>query len=245
MEMPRWIRTVLLPIVGGLVLAGGMLLSAGTATATTAPGQLATPAEPDGNKACLECHSQDHSMVRDGQQISVHVDPTTFNQSVHGVLSCVRCHGEVGPEHAKDPSKPLGLPTGRELKVQMSQLCTKCHAGVYEESYKASFHGIAVAHGDSRAATCVDCHGSHGIQPARNPQSTVAKANVAQTCSTTGCHANAPANFAEGTEHFVASKPETAGGLYWIYKGFMALIVFDTMKDGPIVMFELLRRLKG
>jgi hypothetical protein len=245
MKLFRRLHTALLPVVGGLLLAIGLLLPARPAAAEVAPTTLAVPAEPEGNKACLECHSQNESMVREGQTISVHVDGAAYAESVHGIIGCVRCHAEAGPEHAKDPKKPLGLPVGRDLAVLKSEGCIKCHAGIYPESYDLSFHGVAVANGDNRAATCVDCHGIHDIQPSRNPVSSVSKENLAGTCGTAECHPGAPTNFAEGKEHFVPAKAETSGGLYMIYKAFMILILFDTMKDGPIVMFELLRRLRG
>ncbi len=226
-----------------LLIIGILALVAGTALAEERiPKQVVIPTEPEGNKACLECHAKDESMVRDAQTISVHVDPAAYENSVHGILSCTRCHAEAGPEHATDPEKPLDLPTGRALKVLKSEGCVKCHAGLYEESYELSFHGVAVKHGDERAATCVDCHGVHNVLPSRNPDSMVAKANVPGTCGTAECHPGAPENFAEGKEHFVASEPE-AGGLHLLYKFFLGLILFDTLKDGPIVMFELLRRL--
>jgi hypothetical protein len=183
-------------------------------------------------------------MTRDGRQTSVHVDPQQYNESVHGIISCVRCHAEVTADHAKDPSQPLNLPTGRDMRVLKSAGCVKCHAGKYEQSYKISFHGVAVASGDNRAATCVDCHGVHNIQPSRNAISTVAPANLPGTCGAAECHPGAPANFAAGTEHFVAASRTAPPVLHIVYKFFMVLILFDTMKDGPIVMFELLRRLQ-
>jgi hypothetical protein len=64
------------------------------------------------------------------------------------------------------------------------------------------------------------------------------------TCGAAECHPGAPANFAAGTEHFVAASKTAPTALHIVYKFFMVLILFDTMKDGPIVMFELLRRLQ-
>lgn len=236
-------RQGLLRILGCFLLVlGSLLLVSGTASAEQIPKQLVVPGEPEGNKACLECHSKQESMVRDGQTISVHVDPAQYESSVHGIISCSRCHAEAGPEHAADPETPLNLPTGRALKVLKSEGCVKCHAGLYEASYELSFHGVAVMNGDERAATCVDCHGVHNIQPSRNPESLVSQENLPQTCGTAECHPGAPESFAEGKEHFVAAEP-SAGGLHLLYKFFIGLILFDTMKDGPIVMFELLRRL--
>jgi len=245
MNVSRWIRSAAMAVTVGLLLvAGALFVTVGTARADAIPDKLAVPSDPEGNKACLECHSKNETMTRNGQSISVHVDTEAYNNSVHGIISCVRCHAEAGPEHAKDPKKPLDLPVGRDLKVLKSEGCVKCHAGVYEQSYNETFHGVAVRHGDTRAATCVDCHGVHNILPSRNPESMVSKANVVQTCGTAGCHVDPPKGFAEGTEHFIVSKKETSPGLHLLYKAFMALILFDTMKDGPIVMFELLRRLQ-
>lgn len=227
-------------VLTSLALASALVLFAGRTV--SASGLLLDPSEPEGNSACLECHSQQLTMVRDGQTISVHVDPETYENSVHGIISCSRCHAEAGAEHAADPSKPLGLPTGRALRVLKSEGCVKCHAGLYPASYNQSFHGIAVANGDERAATCVDCHGVHNIQPSRAATSSVAPANLPATCGTAECHPGAPENFARGKEHFDVTDRES-GGLHIVYKFFMGLILFDTMKDGPIVMFELLRRL--
>lgn len=243
MIQSRAVRSGLLRVLGCfLLVAGGLVLVNGTAYAERIPKQLIVPSEPEGNKACLECHSKQESMVRDGEQISIHVDPAQYEGSAHSIISCTRCHLEAGPEHAKDPAKPLGLPTGRELRVLKSEGCVKCHAGLYEQSYKLSFHGVAVLNGDERAATCVDCHGVHNILPSRVPESMVSRQNVAQSCGTANCHPGAPESFAEGKEHFIPADKQS-GGLHLLYKFFIGLILFDTMKDGPIVMFELLRRL--
>jgi hypothetical protein len=40
--------------------------------------------------------------------------------------------------------------------------------------YQTSQHGMAVAGGDSSAAVCIDCHGSHVIYAAADPRSSVA-----------------------------------------------------------------------
>ncbi|MGH7894469.1 MAG: cytochrome c3 family protein, partial [Candidatus Binatia bacterium] len=55
--------------------------------------------------------------------------------------------------------------------------------------YRTSVHGERLAKGDSKVATCVSCHGVHGILPGSDARSPVHKTNVATTCA--GCHANA------------------------------------------------------
>ncbi len=84
--------------------------------------------------------------------------------------------------------------------------CAKCHAnpGFLSrhkipilrpvEQYLQSVHGRAVLAGKD-AATCADCHGIHGILPARDTRSRVSHWNVAETCGT--CHKEIAKTFLE------------------------------------------------
>lgn len=235
---PIWL--LLLP-VAVLLVVWGLPVRARADTVV-----VPSPAEPAGIDACLTCHDKPGAtMTRSGTAIPIHVDGAVYRDSAHGILPCVRCHAEAGPEHAANPEQPLGLPTGRQLNALISQRCEKCHAGHVTASYDASFHGFAVSHGDLRAATCVDCHGVHDVFAVADPRSRAAPANIAATCAQPGCHSVAAAGFAQGPEHFVREIKVTGPILYWVWKFFIALILFDVMKDGPIVMFELLRRVRG
>ena len=79
------------------------------------------------------------------------------------------------------------------------KVCTKCHASAtYMKQfnpqpyifsvaeYRSSVHGMRIARGDTRVATCTDCHGVHGILTHKDPASPVYKINVPQTCAR--CH---------------------------------------------------------
>jgi len=55
-----------------------------------------------------------------------------------------------------------------------------------EREYWTSRHGTALQAGDTNVATCIDCHGVHGILQAANPDSMVFPTQVAETCR--GCH---------------------------------------------------------
>jgi predicted CXXCH cytochrome family protein len=57
------------------------------------------------------------------------------------------------------------------------------------QEYNTSVHGIRLRGGDKNVATCVSCHGIHGIRPPDDPQSSVFALNVAETCAQ--CHASA------------------------------------------------------
>jgi hypothetical protein len=55
--------------------------------------------------------------------------------------------------------------------------------------YRTSGHGKALLKGDSTVATCVSCHGAHGILPVKDSRSPVYPTHVAQTCNR--CHGDA------------------------------------------------------
>ncbi len=57
-----------------------------------------------------------------------------------------------------------------------------------EAEYATSVHGRKLRLGNNRVATCVSCHGSHGIRPINHPQSHVYALNVAKTCGK--CHSD-------------------------------------------------------
>jgi cytochrome b subunit of formate dehydrogenase len=73
---------------------------------------------------------------------------------------------------------PSGLPPAQ---------CASCHKDEAAQ-YAGSIHGLSKAMGASAAASCVDCHGSHDMQPVKHLDSPVFKLNLAQTCSK--CHSN-------------------------------------------------------
>jgi hypothetical protein len=49
--------------------------------------------------------------------------------------------------------------------------------------YRTSVHGELLLNGNARVATCVSCHGTHGIRSARDPASTASKERIVETCS--------------------------------------------------------------
>ena len=73
------------------------------------------------------------------------------------------------------------------------------------EAYRASVHARALANGDG-GATCSSCHGAHAILPATDPDSSVARLRVPDTCGQ--CHGEIAAAF-EASIHGLAA----AGGI--------------------------------
>jgi len=132
-------------------------------------------AENDGNY-CVICHAgadQVHTLA-DGTQIDLQVNPEDIAQSVHGTanpegaLSCTDCHGEDAfPHDGKLPASE------RVLAVQSIEMCSQCHTEQATE-LADGVHAAGLVHGNLRAATCADCHGSHDIQSLKDQPQAVA-----------------------------------------------------------------------
>ena len=117
---------------------------------------------------CKGCHE---SGLKDVSQ----VDYKKFSNSIHKVLECVDCHGDI-----------TEVPHDKGLKKVE---CWKCHVGAGEQ-YKQSIHGVARMKGIEEAPTCQSCHGDHEILPGRDLDSTVNPGNVPRTCGNAKCHSN-------------------------------------------------------
>ena len=159
------------------------------------------PAAGAATSTCVRCH-----LELDGE----HQAPAKLaGQDVHSRkgLSCHSCHGgdptvgieSGGPEDSMNRAKGyIGIPARNKIAT----LCASCHSSLefmrrfnpqarvdqYTE-YLTSVHGKKYVAGDPNVATCIDCHGAHGIREVANPNSTVYATNVAATCAR--CHADA------------------------------------------------------
>ena len=132
------------------------------------------PAPPDKNAECLACHS-DANLVKEvnGKNVSLRVDVQKFRNSIHGsMFGCTDCHTDVkGFPHDPAPARVT---------------CQTCHADQVAQ-YENSLHAQARKHGDTKAATCLDCHGNpHEIVAAGDPSSPVNHVNIPKTCGS--CH---------------------------------------------------------
>jgi hypothetical protein len=146
--------------------------------------------------SCIDCHSALPDPLGTPTQ--------GFDRDVHKAagLSCADCHGgdpTVDGEEAMDKAKGF---VGKPATADIPEFCGRCHANktfmrrfsstiptTQLAEYRTSRHGIALAKGNVKVATCVSCHGVHGILPVSDAKSPVHKTNVAQTCGS--CHANA------------------------------------------------------
>jgi hypothetical protein len=162
-------------------------------------------AEAKASTSCLACHGNADFFDEAGLRIVA-----DFAEDVHSAagLSCHDCHGgNPDPALAEDPaamdpdfaSNPYrGVPARTDIPAS----CGRCHSDPalmkrfrpdlrvdQEREYRTSVHGQALARGDTKVATCVDCHGVHKIARIVDPRSPVHPKRVAETCR--GCHADA------------------------------------------------------
>jgi len=132
-------------------------------------------------------------------------DPAVgFNHDVHNRpgLGCVACHG--GDPKAEDPEEAMSPRRGFRgvpKPSQIPKLCGSCHANSsfikkfapnlptdQLAQYRTSVHGKRLAAGDTNVATCISCHGVHGIRAVKDSRSSVYPTHVVATCAQ--CHAN-------------------------------------------------------
>jgi len=147
--------------------------------------------------SCIECHSK-----LEGE---FGAPARSIKDDIHlsRGLSCNDCHGgdptQDDKTAAKDPSKGY---LGRPRATDIPAFCGKCHNDAsfmkkynpalrvdQEKEYATSVHGRLLKTGNQKVATCISCHGVHGIRAISDALSSVYPLNVAEMCSK--CHGNA------------------------------------------------------
>jgi cytochrome c553 len=115
-----------------------------------------------------------------------------FPGDVHALagLTCETCHGKPStgayPAIKRTAIAPLCAHCHSDA-TYMQRFTRNVHVDQYAR-YQTSTHGKQMAKGETRVATCSDCHGAHGVRPVQDAQSPVNPSHVATTCSR--CHAD-------------------------------------------------------
>lgn len=197
---------------------------------------------------CVDCHNSHDILPGVDGNSSVHrlnVSQTCskchediakeFNQSIHGMAlakrnmdapACTNCHGEHNILKVKDPNSPVSF-----QNVSM-KICADCHSSVRLseryglssnrfQTFKDSYHGLALRGGSATVANCASCHGVHNIKPSSDSTSTIHKSNLVATCG--NCHPGANENFTKGSVHVTLEK-EDEPILYWIATIYIIMI---------------------
>lgn len=178
---------------------------------------------------------------------------TEFEISIHGeqvekgnldAPVCTNCHGEHDIRVRGDPHSKVS-------SENIPNTCSACHSSeklmeqygvraVQVETYRDSYHGIAVKFGQKQAANCASCHGVHDILAANNPRSRVNVANIPKTCG--GCHTDANANYARGRIH-VDAGDSRSGVIYYISSFFKWLTITTLAVLILNILLDLRRKL--
>jgi hypothetical protein len=162
---------------------------------------IGKPTRENITNVCSTCHQQeakDYKTSIHWVQISKgHTDAAT----------CTDCHGVHEIRAISDPNSS----TSRQ---NIPATCAKCHSnnelmrawyyGIPTDrfdTYKDSFHGMALNKGYTQVATCADCHGNHDIKSPSDPNSSTYPDNLPKTCGK--CHPGAQfdVKVAEGLVH--------------------------------------------
>jgi hypothetical protein len=115
----------------------------------------------DEAKDCLNCHRRSiHMTFRNGETLSMSIDPRHLEISVHNKLSCSDCH--YGFSSGDHPHR--NFRSRRDKTIASAELCRRCHFDKYAK-FEDSIHYTKLSQGDLNAPVCTDCHGSHGIAP--------------------------------------------------------------------------------
>jgi len=142
---------------------------------------------------CLTCHANTNLKGhRDGVEVSMFVDTTETQHSIHRGVSCAQCHTGATPSH----SRPCATVVNRVD-------CSICHSEVVVQ-YATGVHGRLHDRGDPDAPACVTCHGTHGVQGRKDQTSPTFPTNVPSLCER--CHGAdgvATRRYAQGTRNVV------------------------------------------
>jgi hypothetical protein len=157
---------------GAARIAAVALVLSSPAAAHAQRGAPPAVVAPD-NDTCLACHGDPAAKTDAGRPIGL--DDKAFGASIHSIFSCVDCHADL--------AKTQEFPHPEKLARVNCGVCHDAAVAAYDRSIHATARRQNAA---SVAATCVDCHTTHAIRPARDPESQTYALNLPGTCGR--CH---------------------------------------------------------
>lgn len=175
---------------------------------------------------CIDCHTSHRELPVADPRSTVHPDNIAS--------TCGKCHLGIFEEYKYSIHSVLVTETDKELpvckdchlshtiqrvdKVSFRQgildQCGKCHLEV-AETYFETFHGKVSKLGSPGSAKCYDCHGAHNILPVSNPNSTLSRSNVVETCKQ--CHPNSNRKFVGYLTHATHHNKDKYPYLYYTF----------------------------
>lgn len=171
--------------------------------AAAAAQQDAGPPAPQ-DSGCITCHGESQLWDADNRNYFVTQEDLAHDVHWQKGIRCHDCHGgdpqslNFRQAHAADAGYHV-IESPRDIP----QFCGRCHSDVeymgrfqpspktsQQTDYWTSGHGRRLKDDPTAdVATCVSCHGRHGIRSVKDLDAPVYPTNVAKTCAT--CHADA------------------------------------------------------
>jgi formate dehydrogenase gamma subunit len=174
-------------------------------------------------QTCGECHDTE------AEDFAASVHGKALAMGVRDAPTCTDCHSE----------HTIRSLTGISARSFSAEVCSRCHASErlntkYNlpadrvRTFFDSYHGLASQYGSTLAANCGSCHGYHKILPSSDPDSTINKAHLIETCGK--CHPGANEKFAAGKIHVdiaaTTSGPDFGDQVnWWVRRVYILLIV--------------------
>ncbi len=173
-------------------------------------------------QTCGECHTTE------AQEFAESIHGKALAAGVREAPTCTDCHSEHKIESLKTKA-------ARNIS---EDVCSRCHASERintkfnlphdrVRTFFNSYHGLASQYGSTVAAHCGSCHGSHKILPSKDPNSTINKAHLVETCGK--CHVGANENFALSKVHVDIASARSGDDLggqinWWARRIYLVLI---------------------
>jgi len=174
-------------------------------------------------ETCGACHEQE------AQDYAASVHGKALAAGVRDAPTCTDCHSEHNIQALKGASP---------MRVS-EEVCSRCHASErlntkYNlpadrvKTFFESYHGLAAAYGSTLAANCASCHGFHKVLPSSDPNSTINKTHLVETCGK--CHPGANDKFASGKIHVDIAAAQSGPDFgdqanWWVRKIYLVMIV--------------------
>ncbi len=159
---------------------------------------------------CHDAHFDEWSESVHGREVTLEKNPKAAN--------CADCHS----------SHRVGKPASSAVKLAIVESCGDCHEDAYQ-SYRATYHGQVATLGFAYTAKCFDCHGSHDIEPSKDPRARMHMDNRLEACQK--CHSGkknlplATAGFVSFSSHGTTDDFATYPQLWIAHKIMISLLI--------------------
>ena len=183
---------------------------------------------------CADCHGAHTELPPE--------DPNSSTHPQHIAGTCGSCHHGIEEQFREsvhwtdDPVANENFPTCEDchsshtimrteqigFRDLMMEQCGRCHIDE-TETFFDTFHGKVSRLGGEGVAKCSDCHGTHGILSPTDPNSTLSRDNVVETCGQ--CHEGSHRKFAGYLTHATHHDREKYPWLFYSFWGMTALLV--------------------